>query len=259
MSGSLCSRTRSSPRAPSTGSPTTPTKSSSTARATGSASAPARTQLARPETPHDESAQQGAGEDDCDRSAKKRRAQSPSETFSRGGTTSRSSRQSKKKNQSDKEVPRDRHPVESPSPLHAMSQPASGPWVMLVRSPWVILVRSDNLVPQLLQAPRHPLALGRRLDQYPPLRPFPHHRCKPVPVRVDPPLLDDLPAPQNAQLTIHLVHVDAKYSPRGLLLLADLTARLDCGAFQLPRWSGGQPLDPIYPRKRLSASVCERR
>ena len=25
-----------------------------------------------------------------------------------------------------------------------MSQPASGPWVMLVRTPWVILVRSDN-------------------------------------------------------------------------------------------------------------------
>jgi Helix-turn-helix domain of resolvase len=36
-------------------------------------------------------------------------------------------------------------------------------------------------------------------------------------------------------------------SMAGLLILAALTARFDCGAFQLPRWSGGQPLHPIYP------------
>src|SRR5262249_36608687 len=42
----------------------------------------------------------------------------------------------------------------------------------------------------------------------------------------------------------------------GLPLLAALTARLDSGAFQLPRWSGGQPLHPIYPhRPAIDASV----
>ena len=51
-----------------------------------------------------------------------------------------------KKDENRKEATSDRHSIESRRPTHAMSQPASGPWVMLVRTPWVILVRSDRAV-----------------------------------------------------------------------------------------------------------------
>jgi hypothetical protein len=111
-----------------------------------------------------------------------------------------------------------------------------------------VRVGHDHLMAKLLQAPRNPFALRRRLDQHSRLRPLSQHRCKSLSIRLDPPFLEDLCVlPDHADLAIHLVHVDAYTlhgwppSPCGFDRV------LDCGAFQLPRWSGGQPLHPIYP------------
>src|SRR5262245_60057471 len=73
-----------------------------------------------------------------------------------------------------------------------------------------VRISHDHLVPELLQAPRHPLALRRCLDQHPRLRSLPQHRPESLPIRVDPPLLDHFPVlAHDAHLAVHLVHVDA--------------------------------------------------
>jgi hypothetical protein len=73
-----------------------------------------------------------------------------------------------------------------------------------------VRVRHHHLVAQLLQATRHPLALGRRLDQDPRPRPLSQYSGEPLPLRSDPPL-HHLPAlRQDADLAFHLVYVDAK-------------------------------------------------
>ncbi len=82
-----------------------------------------------------------------------------------------------------------------------------------------------DLVPQALQVPSHPLALGRRLrkDARPGL--VPEHYCKPLPPRHDP-ALHDLPGlRQLAELTLALVQIKPYRIDSGWPLVVATTCR----------------------------------
>ncbi len=69
-------------------------------------------------------------------------------------------------------------------------------------------VRHDHRVSERLQVPRHPLALGRGLQQYPRRRPVPQHCGEPLPAGDDP-AFDDLPVlGENAELALALVQIN---------------------------------------------------
>jgi hypothetical protein len=78
-------------------------------------------------------------------------------------------------------------------------------------------------------------------------RALPKHRLESLPIRADPPLLDDLPGfPRDADLAVHLVHVVAYTLHSWPLLLAALTARLIVELFSYHVGAGPSRFIPIY-------------
>src|SRR5512132_2971565 len=72
-----------------------------------------------------------------------------------------------------------------------------------------VRVGDDHFVPERLQAARHPLALGRRLDQHLRSRAPAEYRGEAVRLRPDAALDDLARSVQDAELAFHLVYVDA--------------------------------------------------
>src|SRR5262249_53005222 len=117
-----------------------------------------------------------------------------------------------------------------------------------------VRVGHDHLMAEFLHTPRHPLALRRRLDQHARLRPLSQHRRKSLSICLDPPFFNNLSVlPDNADLAIHLVNVDT-YTLHGWPPSPGGFDRV-LWSFQLPRWSGGQPLHPIYPFSALDSKL----
>src|SRR5467141_1358654 len=86
------------------------------------------------------------------------------------------------------DAPRDTLPACAPRPASARRAGRSSPCGSALLHGGEVRVRHHHLVAQLLQATRHPLALGRRLDQDPRPRPLSQYSGEPLPLRSDPPL-----------------------------------------------------------------------
>src|SRR4029434_5650969 len=72
----------------------------------------------------------------------------------------------------------------------------------------VIGISHDHFMTELLQAPRHPLTLGRSLDQDASPRLLPEDVGEPAPIRRDPTFDQLAIVGQGADLAAPLVHVD---------------------------------------------------
>src|SRR6266545_8192107 len=93
-----------------------------------------------------------------------------------------------------------------------------------------VRIPHDDLVPQPLQAARHPFTLGRGLEQDPAAGPVAEYGREALGLRADP-LLDQLaPFGQDTDLTFLLVDVNANMVHGWPLLSAAMTACSSCGA-----------------------------
>src|SRR6516164_4846347 len=102
---------------------------------------------------------------------------------------------------------------------------------------------------------RHPLALGRGLDEDAHPRAPPEHVREPVARRQDP-LIDDLPTLRHdPNLAFLLMQIDGTIL-HGWSPLLRLERVSQCGARKLPPHEGDQPLHPIFS-ERHHASIME--
>ncbi len=119
-------------------------------------------------------------------------------------------------------------------------------------------VGDDRLVTELLQIPRHPFALGRRLEQDPhPISPAEILR-QVLAARRDPHLPRNPPSSSSSHTWLFTL---CRWGPTvfmaGLHSFAPLSASNDCGA-SATTWSGGQPLHPSYFRGSEAAPATDR-
>src|SRR5215831_8201433 len=81
-----------------------------------------------------------------------------------------------------------------------------------------------------LEAARHPLTVGRGLDQDPGAGPVPEHGGEPLGLGADAPLDDLTVLDEDVDLAFPLVDIDANMVHGWPLPSAALTARCPCGA-----------------------------
>ena len=94
-----------------------------------------------------------------------------------------------------------------------------------------VRVRDDDLVAEGLEAARHPLAVGRGLDQDPGAGPVPEHGGETLVLGADAPLDDLTVLGEDVDLAFPLVDIDTHMVHGGPPPSAALTARCSCGLY----------------------------
>src|SRR5712691_3079753 len=120
-----------------------------------------------------------------------------------------------------------------------------------------VRVRNDDLVAEGLEAARHPLAVGRGLDQDPGAGPVPEHGGETLALGADAPLDDLTGLGEEVDLAFPLVDIDANMVHGWPLPSAALTAACSCGAAYATT-SSGRPAASSHLSSRSDGGLHDR-